>query len=251
MEHQALTTLDSGTYMPFKAIFFDAAGTLFTTQRPVGEIYASLARQHGHEVSSAELSLRFRDCFSSSPPLAFPNAAPDAIAALEYSWWKKLVQRIFEPYAAFPRFDEYFAALFTHFSKPESWILYPETAETLQTLKSTGLTLAVITNFDSRVLNILEGLGVLSCFDSVLLSSRVGYAKPAREIFQKALSIYGLSPEDALHIGDSPAHDVAGARAAGLTAVLVDRRRKYTTDSYTRVDTLDQVLSLIQQRPSR
>jgi len=245
MEHQVLTTLDSRTSMAFKAIFFDAAGTLFTTQRPVGEIYASLARQYGHQVSPAELSQRFRACFSAAPPLAFPNASPDALGELEYNWWKELVQKIFAPYAAFPGFDDYFQALFTHFSKPESWVLYPETAETLQTLKRRGLTLAVITNFDSRVLGILEGLGVSSCFDSILVSSRVGYAKPAREIFQKALSIYGLSPQDALHIGDSPTHDVAGARAAGLAAVLVDHGEKLATGAYTRIKNLKEVLDLI------
>lgn len=231
--------------MPFKAIFFDAAGTLFTTNRPVGEIYASFARQYGLEVSTAELTQRFRTCFSSSPPLAFPDASPDAIAELEYNWWKNLVRRIFEPYGGFPRFDDYFAALFAHFSKPRTWALYPETAETLAALKGTGLTLAVITNFDSRVLGILEGLGISCCFDSILLSSRVGYAKPAREIFLRALDVYNLRPEDALHIGDSPSHDVAGASAAGLKAVLVDRGEKHTTEPYLRIQNLKEVLSLI------
>lgn len=233
--------------MPLKAIFFDAAGTLFKTTQPVGEIYASFARRYGMEVSTADLADRFRTCFASSPPLAFPNALPGEIPQMEYNWWKELVQSIFEPYGDFARFNEYFSALFEHFSKPQSWVLYPETAETLALLKRTGLTLAVITNFDSRVLGILEGLGISSCFDSILLSSRVGYAKPAREIFQTALNRYKLSPKDALHIGDSPLHDVAGASAVGLKAILIDRREKYTTEVYLRIQNLKEVLSLVRQ----
>ncbi len=55
--------------MPLKAIFFDAAGTLIKTTRPVGESYALLAKKHGMEVLPEEIRERFRFCFSSAPPL--------------------------------------------------------------------------------------------------------------------------------------------------------------------------------------
>ncbi|HWP56282.1 MAG TPA: HAD-IA family hydrolase [Candidatus Acidoferrales bacterium] len=233
--------------MPLKLICFDAAGTLFDTGRPVGEIYAEFARRYGMAVSSADLRRRFRGCFASSPPLAFPDAPPDTIAELEFNWWKDLVRRIFEPYGRFEKFNEYFAALFEHFRQPATWVLYPETARTLAALKGAGFSLAVITNFDSRVLGILEGLGIASYFDSAFLSSRVGHAKPDPEIFRRALGRYAAAPGEAIHIGDSPSHDAAGAKAAGLNAVLIDRSGKHRADGYLRIESLDEVLALIER----
>ncbi|MGH7830860.1 MAG: HAD-IA family hydrolase, partial [Candidatus Binatia bacterium] len=81
--------------MAFKAIFFDAAGTLFETAAPVEETYTLVAKKYGVAVSGREIGERFRACFSSAPPLAFPGADSGQIRSLEYSWWKELVRRIF------------------------------------------------------------------------------------------------------------------------------------------------------------
>src|SRR6266404_5920304 len=113
-----------------KAIFFDAAGTLFTVNGSVGDIYARLAREHGKD-------------FAAAPPMAFPDASPTQIPALEKQWWKTLVQDVFSSLGAFPRFEEYFAALFEFFARAEAWKLYPETIETLAQLKERNLTLGV------------------------------------------------------------------------------------------------------------
>ena len=231
--------------MSFKTIFFDAAGTLMKTVRPVGESYALLAKRHGMDVSPTAIAGRFRACFSSATPLAFPNAQPKDLQTLERAWWKELVRRVFEPYGRFARFDDYFAELFAYFSRAESWCLYPETLETLAALRKRGLTLAVISNFDSRLFNILKGLGVASRFDSVVISSHTGYAKPAPEIFHRALAFCRAEAEEAIHVGDSPDKDAAGATNAGLTGVLLDRNARVKSDSFPRVQNLAGLLPLI------
>jgi putative hydrolase of the HAD superfamily len=234
--------------MPLKAIFFDAAGTLIRTVRPVGESYALFAKRHGMEVMPAEISARFRACFSSAPPLAFPRARAKELQGLERGWWKELVRGVFEPYGRFARFDDYFAELFAYFSRPDSWALYPETAQVVSALRERGFTLAVISNFDSRLLNILEGLGIASNFNSIVLSSRTGHAKPAPQIFHKALALHQLKANDALHIGDSVEKDAAGATNAGLTGVLLDRNGRATSNSFPRLKNLTEILPLIGRR---
>ncbi|OGQ84575.1 MAG: hypothetical protein A3F90_02935 [Deltaproteobacteria bacterium RIFCSPLOWO2_12_FULL_60_19] len=234
--------------MPFKVIFFDAAGTLMKTVRPVGESYALFARKHGMEAPAEEIAARFRACFSSAPPLAFAGARPEELSSLERAWWKELVRRVFEPYGTFARFDDYFAELFDYFSRPDSWRLYPEILETLAALKERGLTLAVISNFDSRLFTILEGLGVAANFDSIVISSHAGYAKPAPEIFHRALALHDVKAEEALHVGDSPDKDAAGASGAGLSGVLLDRGGKIAANSFPRVRTLTDLLPLIDHR---
>ncbi len=234
--------------MTLKAIFFDAAGTLIRTARPVGKSYALLAKSYGKEVLPQEIAERFKTCFSSAPPLAFPKAKAKKLKDLERAWWKVVVRRVFEPFGTFNRFDDYFSELFRYFGRTEAWSLYPEAIETLSALKKLGLTLAVISNFDSRLLGILDGLGIASRFDTVILSSQAGYAKPAPEIFHTALRLYGLRAEEALHIGDSPDKDAAGACGAGLKGVLLDRKGKAMSDSFPRVKNLKEILHLINSK---
>ena len=234
--------------MPLRVIFFDAAGTLMKTVRPVGESYAFVARQHGMDAPAEQIAARFHGCFSSAPPLAFTDARREELPGRERAWWKELVRRVFEPYGEFACFDDYFAELFDYFSRPDSWRLYPEILETLAALKKRGLTLAVISNFDSRLFHILEGLGVAASFDSIVISSHAGYAKPAPQIFHRALASHGVKAEEALHVGDSLDKDAAGASGAGLFGVLLDRRGKSASNSFPCVRDLSELLPLIDQR---
>ncbi len=235
--------------MPFrhlKAVFFDAAGTLFTVNGSVGEIYARLARDHGKEVSVADLEAGFRRCFATAPPMAFPGASPARVLVLEKQWWRDLVQSVFAPLGPFPRFADYFEELFACFARANAWRLYPETVETLVALKVRGLHFGVISNFDSRLFALLDGLGLAHFFDTVVISTQAGAAKPQAAIFIQALAHHGLQPDEALHVGDSYEADVVGAQGAGLTPVLVDRRdRDQGTDGYRRVKSLAEIVAIV------
>jgi putative hydrolase of the HAD superfamily len=229
-----------------RAVFFDAAGTLFTVNGSVGEAYARLARQHGKEVAVADLETGFRRCFARTPPMAFPGASSDQVLKLEKQWWRDVVRNVFAPLGPFPRFADYFEALFPHFAQAEAWRLYPETLEVLTALKSRGLLLGIISNFDSRLFGLLDGLGIAAFFDPVVISTQVGAAKPESAIFLRALAHHRLRPDEAVHVGDSYEADVAGARSVGLTPILVDRRdHDQSTDGYLRVKSLAEVLSFI------
>lgn len=235
----------------FTTIFFDAAGTLMRPVRPIGESYAVVAARHGMEVPAAEIAARFRARFGAAPPLAFPGADPKSIQGLEREWWKNLVRRVFDASGPFPRFDDYFDELFAYFARADSWALYPETLPTLRALEDRGLALAVISNFDSRLLDILAGLGVSPRFRSIVISSHAGYAKPAPEIFHHALRASRARAEEALHVGDSPDKDAAAARDAGLFGVLLDRKSRVKRDAFPRVQTLAGLLPLIENGGGR
>jgi putative hydrolase of the HAD superfamily len=232
--------------MAIKAVFFDAAGTLIKPARRVGESYASVASKYGIAVAPADITERFRSCFDGSPPLAFPGALDSAIPALERQWWKDLVVRVLEPWGPFDRFDEYFAELFEYFAGSAAWALYPDARETLGALKQRGLILDVISNFDSRLIGILSGLGVADFFDGIFVSTRVGHAKPDHRIFEAALRAHGLKPHEALHVGDSLTHDVHGASEAGLQALLVDRGAEAALPTARKITGLKSILSLLE-----
>jgi putative hydrolase of the HAD superfamily len=193
-------------------------------------------------VTPAELFERFSICFDDAPPLAFPGAATAEIEPLERQWWKRLVAQIFEPWGEFAQFDDYFDELFAYYADADAWLLYPEVVETLAALKQRGLILAVISNFDSRLVRILDGLNVGASFAQIFVSSAVGYAKPQARIFDIALTRFGLIPGQALHIGDSETNDLAGARNAGVRALLVDRDLAAGSAPPDRVHSLRQIL---------
>jgi putative hydrolase of the HAD superfamily len=237
--------------MAIKAIFFDAAGTLIKPARRVGETYAVLAQKYGVEPSAAEITERFRLCFHSAPPLAFPGTPATRIEDLERAWWKELVRRVFEPWDAVQRFDDYFAELFAYFAQPDAWALYPEVAETLPVLERRGLVLSVISNFDSRLIGILQGLGAAHWFEHIFVSSRVGYAKPDRQIFHTALERHSLEAGDALHVGDSEEKDLLGANRAGLKGVLVERNGAGNSNLSPRITSLRSIPSLLDEFDQR
>ncbi|HET8917101.1 MAG TPA: HAD-IA family hydrolase [Candidatus Binatia bacterium] len=237
--------------MAIKAIFFDAAGTLIKPARRVGETYAVLAQKYGVEPSAAEITERFRLCFHSAPPLAFSGTPATRIEDLERAWWKELVRRVFEPWDGFQRFDDYFAELFAYFAQPDAWALYPEVAETLPVLERRGLVLSVISNFDSRLIGILQGLGAAHWFEHIFVSSRVGYAKPDRQIFHTALERHSLEAGDALHVGDSEEKDLLGANRAGLKGVLVERNGAGNSNLSPRITSLRSIPSLLDEFDQR
>ena len=225
-----------------KAIFFDAAGTLIKPARRVGESYAAMALKYGKVVTPAELFERFRICFEGAPPLAFPGAAAVDLELLERQWWKRLVAQVFEPWGEFAKFDDFFDELFAYFARADAWLLYPEVIDTLAALQQRGLILAVISNFDSRLVRILDGLNVGASFAQIFVSSAVGYAKPQANIFAIALARFALTPGQALHIGDSETNDLAGAQNAGVRALLVDRDLAAGAAPPDRVHSLRQIL---------
>ena len=93
----------------------------------------------------------------------------------------------------------------------------------LEELRSLGLQLVVVSNWDCSLRSVLDRIGLLGLVDGVVTSAEVGAAKPDARIFGVALELAGCAPVEALHIGDTPEDDVAGAVAAGVHPVLLDR----------------------------
>jgi putative hydrolase of the HAD superfamily len=123
---------------------------------------------------------------------------------------------------------------------------FPEVPATLRELRARGHVLAVVSNWDVSLHEVLDRTGLAPCFDAVVVSAEIGAAKPDPEPFRRALAALGAAPQDALHAGDRPDEDVAGARAAGVEPVLVARDGAPAVDGVTVVASLDGLLALAQ-----
>jgi putative hydrolase of the HAD superfamily len=110
------------------------------------------------------------------------------------------------------------------FIRLESYRLYDDALPTLDVLRGAGLRLGVISNWEEWLERLMVSLGIRDYFDFAVISGLAGYEKPDQEIFLAALSAADVSPDEAIHVGDSLRDDVAGAQAAGIRAILLDRK---------------------------
>ena len=232
--------------MRLAAVTLDAAGTLIEVAEPVGVTYARFAGRHGIRLAPEQVERAFGEALAAAPPLAFPGADAAHLAACERAWWRAVVRRAFADAAGLPSFDACFTELFAHYGRPEAWRVFREVPEVLRLLRTHGLRLAVVSNFDARLVPVLEGLGARALVDLVLHSSAAAVAKPDPAIFRAALAALGVPASGALHAGDGTVADVEGARRAGLHAVLVDRRAEHPDppDGMQRIVTLDELPAL-------
>jgi putative hydrolase of the HAD superfamily len=100
---------------------------------------------------------------------------------------------------------------------------YPDAASALGRLRLLGIRSAVVSNWDVSLRAILGEIGLGGLLDDVVVSAEVGVRKPDPMIVEAALRRLRCPAQNALMVGDSPETDVAGAQAAGVRAVLLDR----------------------------
>ena len=122
------------------------------------------------------------------------------------------------------------AQTFGHLSR-ESYALFSDVPELLKSAKRAGVRLALVTNGASDTQREkLCALAIEHWFDAVVISGEVGVAKPDPALFEIALTRLAVPRGRVWHVGDSPTTDVAGAKAAGLTAVWLNRRGRIRTE---------------------
>ena len=207
------------------AVTFDLTGTLIHTPR-MGEIYSQVLARHGVEVAPKRAAglvgevWRELDCAEHPAADRFATHPEGA-----RGWWRRLLERLCERLEAPPPTRFAAAELFERFALPEAWEIYPEVEEALAGLAGMGLSLGLISNWDDRLPRLLDGLGLSQRLEVVVYSQQIGVEKPHRRIFTAALERLDLPPAQVLHVGDRARHDVEGARAVGMHALLLDRRR--------------------------
>jgi 2-haloalkanoic acid dehalogenase type II len=101
--------------------------------------------------------------------------------------------------------------------------VYPDVVPALSDLRDRGLTLVAVSNWDCSLPRVFERCGLDDRLDGIVTSAGAGARKPDPAIFAAALEQAGCEPSEALHVGDTAEEDVAGARAAGIRPLLIDR----------------------------
>jgi putative hydrolase of the HAD superfamily len=198
-----------------RAVLLDALGTLVRFEPPAPLLRAALRERLGIEVASAAAEAAIRD------EIAYYRAhlhmGRDAASLAE------LRRRSAEAMRPALGIDADGEALTGALLAALRFRAYPDAAPALRALRSQGLAIVVVSNWDHSLHERLAETGLAPLVDAAVASAELGHAKPERAIFEHALGLAGAGAGEALHVGDSPEEDVAGALAAGLRAVLVAR----------------------------
>ena len=198
-------------------VFLDVAGTLLRMVRPVGYVYAEVAGEYGWRLWGDVVEREFRRVWGG---MGEPEYVGEGGEEVDEGWWREVVRRTLagagggEVPEGFP-LEECFRRLWDYYGETGAWELFGDVEAALDRLGAV-VRLGVISNFDARLWPLLRGHGLLERFEVVVHSSAVGVVKPREGIFHAACRGAGVEPWEALHVGDDPVRDWAGARAAGM-----------------------------------
>ncbi|KAM9176244.1 haloacid dehalogenase-like hydrolase domain-containing protein 3 [Mergus octosetaceus] len=216
----------SGAMLRLRLLTWDVKDTLLRLRQPVGQSYSAEAQAHGLRVQPQALSEAFREAYGAQSR-RFPNYGRGQGLSSK-QWWLDVVQQTFR--LAGVRKDGVLSLmaenLYRDFCSVRNWELLPGAAETLSRCCQRGLRMGVVSNFDNRLEDILAQCDLRQHFEFVLTSEAVGFAKPDRRIFEKALRLGGVLPEQAAHIGDDYTRDYRAAREVGMHSFLLRTARQ-------------------------
>jgi putative hydrolase of the HAD superfamily len=199
-----------------QAIVYDAVGTLIHVQPSVASIYADIGRRFGSRLDAGEIGRRFRAAFARQDRLD-QDAGWRTSGPREKERWRQIVAEVLDDVAD----PGCFAALFDTFAKPQTWRCDADAVDVLAHFHERGIRQAMASNFDSRLRGIIETMPIAPYLESTIISSEIGWRKPAPEFFAHVAESLRLPAEAILFVGDDRVNDYEAASEAGMRAVLV------------------------------
>jgi len=216
-----------------QAVFFDVGYTMLAPHPSVQDIVWTVCRDRGTPVERA--------CLDQHLPLAEATLR-SLVRADPWTWsndnsielvWRAYFTDLLKP--CLPNLSPPELAACAEevriiFEQAGSYALFPDVLPVLATLHARHLTLGIISDWGISLSLILRHHDLIQYFKFAVVSAAVRLAKPDPELFQTALRRADSIADYTLHVGDSYPLDVLGARAAGITPVLLDRGGKYNPD---------------------
>lgn len=202
---------------PITAIFFDVDFTLiYPGPTFQGEGYRQFCAAHGVDVDPS----RFLNAVLEASPILHD----DQELAYNDDVFIRYTRRIIEVMGGRGEgVDAAAREIYAEWAACHHFILYDDVAPVLRELAGRGLKIGLISNSHRSMASFQEHFELHGLIAGAISSSEHGYLKPHPSIFEAALRLVGVEAAESVMVGDSLAHDIEGARRAGMRGVLVRR----------------------------
>jgi putative hydrolase of the HAD superfamily len=231
--------------VPYDAVFFDVGNTLLQPYPSVASVCSEILLAAGHDrpIGDIEAVLPlvddyYEDRYREDDTFWTSDAGAADVWVGMYSLLCRRLGLGEEQAPVLAR------AVYDAFGSSARWRAYPDVAPAFERLRSRGVHVGIISNWDTRLASILDGLGLGALIDTVVCSAVDGLHKPDPRIFELACARAGVPAVRCAHVGDHVYADVIGARAVGMTPVLIDRHGTTPAGaggSVARIVTLDEL----------
>lgn len=206
-----------------KAVFFDFYNTLVRFWPPLDEIQQAACNELGLRVSKESINRGYSiaDAYFDEENERQPLALRTAETRLDF--FARYEQIILDN-AGLPASLELAKQIWLMaIAVPKEFVLFDDVIPALETLRSRGYVLGVLSNLRRDMGDLCQRLAISTHLDFCITSAEVGAEKPHPPIFKAALERAAVAPAEAVHVGDQYGSDVSGARAVGIHPVLIDR----------------------------
>ena len=218
-----------------KTIFFDVGNTLLFPDRahilaPLENLGYSPSLEQWHAIERATKK-EFDEVMQQGDPA-------------DFNFWFMFYERLLAELGV--KDDAIRDAMVESTRQSANWrVIRPRTRELLLQL-GTRYPLAVISNADGKIEDVLRRSGIADCFATITDSGLVGYEKPHPIIFETALRAMGAKPAESLYVGDVYSVDYLGATGVGMQAMLIDVAGAYHQSGVPRSDSLEELATQIE-----
>jgi putative hydrolase of the HAD superfamily len=224
----------------YAAVFFDAGETLVHPHPTFPDLFARILRREGFDVTPDLVRERGHVVFDRFRVAAEKGELWTTSPERSRRFWHE-VYEIFLRELGVPNANGIIDTVYGEFTDLSNYRLFEDVPDVLQRLRSAGLLLGVVSNFEAWLERLLDELGVTRCFAVRVVSGVEGMEKPDPAIFRLAMERAGVAPEASVYVGDNPEFDVDPAVAVGMFPVLIDRRDRFPDAPCTRITTMTEL----------
>lgn len=235
-----------------RTLFFDVGFTLIYPHPSDLEICLQVCARLGLHLHQDDIESRLREAQDFYLRQMRANrhvwASETAIAEFWSTYYINMLRPLVEEQDE-KRLRQLAEAIHHEYDSHTTWRLYSDVIPTLEALRaSQRYTLGAISDWGISLGPILQRLQLNNYFDCLLISAAIGHGKPAPALYEAALERANAIADYTLHIGDSYTLDVLGARAVGMTPLLLDRKRhlRQSQVDCLLIHSLDDILQLLE-----
>jgi putative hydrolase of the HAD superfamily len=214
--------------MTLRAVFLDIGDTVMRPNPSWEHVYAIAFEEYGIHVEMEALYAALRRAYHHGG-FGF-EAGFEPTEETSFARTMQIDAAAIEDLGLEPMPESFFRRLSELFSLTANWHVFSDARPALDALHERDLVVGAVSNWVWQLPELLHALDLVSHFDFIAASSRIGFEKPHPEIFRWALEQAKVEPGEAIHVGDHLDADVAGAQGVGIQPVMIDRRQRFTQD---------------------